>query len=215
MHRIQEDSGGTLWWTIMTQLSRSAPLGQTFTEHLKWDIYWISHGKKGIKSVTSCSFDKKRYLEESVIKIPHHPPIRPSTFAWLGKLVYLSVVMCVFFYDYCYSWPFAFSRQFKLPQSSSGVFFISAKLINIVLVVVRRIAVRNDLTSLNHVFRPSSAQLRQVITLFLAHIDCAGGNQGPLTANKTWACFKTVGQLLSCWPFRNRLYKNWTLFPLK
>lgn len=75
--------------------------------------------------------------------------------------------------------PFAFSRQFKLPQSSTEVFFISAKLINIVLVVVRHIAVRNDLTSLNNVFRPSLARLRQVITLFLAHIDCAGENKGP------------------------------------
>lgn len=74
--------------------------------------------------------------------------------------------------------PFAFSRQFKLPLSSLEIFFRSAKLINIALLVVRRIAVRTDLTSLNNVFRPSSARLRPVITLFLAHIDCAGENKG-------------------------------------
>lgn len=75
--------------------------------------------------------------------------------------------------------PFPFSRQFKLPQSSLEVFFITAKLINMAPTVVKRTAVPNDLTSLNNVFQPSSARLRQVITLFRSHIDCAGENKHP------------------------------------
>lgn len=51
--------------------------------------------------------------------------------------------------------------------------------------------------------------MRQVITLFLSHVDCTGENKGPWQQIKHELVLRLVD---SCWPLGNQPYKNRNFF---